>query len=403
MVPAFFSTRPTSEAVVWSAIAAVFPLSLVTLILINISGSLRDRLDSVLSKVASFESYLRKKQREAAKNGDAQVEDGTDISAHVRSVSTLKKRFETNYRLERYRGSFAFVSAVYAFLFFFAFNKIAAISDFGTLQKILEQFPDQATAALLGAWAFALYSVIARISAADLSPEFLLRLAYQPIIAIGFALFVTFMFEQKFMFLISFGIGFLPYSQIVRQIRFRTQRRLSGATAGAPDGGKSNFGQSDLIEIDGIELDEIDRLHEENIMNIQQLAFSNPLEVHFSTAYPLKTIIDWTDQALLRLFVDKAQFAALKPVGIRGAIEMAQVLRRVKEFLRDEEKARKDGDNKAADKAAAAATALLAAVKSALQTEPNRPVNIDYLAYQLREDPQVELVYFLYDELATSS
>lgn len=402
-VPAFFSTQSGPEPLVWAGVAAAFPFSLVALILINIKGTLRERLKTVLAEIGKFEESLQAKlnTEQATDEYDLEQESTSVIQTHIEGVKAIKERLGTNYRLERYRGSFVFIAAVYSFLFFFAFNKILAISSFGNLQSTLISFPDTATAALFGAWAYALYSVISRISTADLSPEFLLRLAYQPVIAIAFAFFATFMFAQDFLLLISFGIGFLPYPEIVRFIRVRTQQRLSkspGADSSAT--ADADIGHAELSEIDGIDFDEIDRLHEENIKNIQQLAFSSPLEIHFSTAYPLKTIIDWIDQALLRLYLNKPQWQALKPIGIRGAIEMAQVLRRIREYERKRRKARDEGDIDTAKKADAAAKALITDITTALGAQTS---NVEYLAYQLREDPHVQFVYFLYDELASSS
>lgn len=397
-VPAFFSTQPGSEALVWAGVAAAFPLSLSALILINIKGTLRDRLRNVLERINKLEqSLIKKKETGNAENlDDTEHESTSVIQTHIEGVRAIKEQLETNYRLERYRGSFAFNAAVYSFLFFLAFNKILEISNFGNLQNTLVSFPNTATAALFGAWAYALYSVVSRISTADLSPDFLLRLAYQPIVAIAFAFFATFMFAQDFLLIISFGIGFLPYPEIVRFIRVRTQQRLSKS----PDTANADVGQAELSEIDGIDFDEIDRLHEENIKNIQQLAFSNPLKIHFLTAYPLKTVIDWTDQALLRLYLNKTQLQALKPIGIRGAIEMAQVLRRIREYERKRRRAHDVGDTDTAEKADAAGKALVTNITTALGAQTS---NVEYLAYQLREDPHVQFVYFLYDELTSSS
>ncbi len=395
-IPAFFHSTPLPQNLVWAAVAAAFPLSLITLILINLKGTLKTRLNYILETIDGFALSLEAKRNEelAANPQNAGSELARKLQVHISGVRKLKRQLATNYQLKRYQGSFAFVAAVYSFLFFFAFNKILPITEFGTLQTTLGKFPNSATAALLGAWAYALYSVISRITSADLSPEFLLRLSYQPIIAIAFAFFSTFMFAEDFLIFISFGIGFLPYPEIVRYIRVKTQQKMN-ADSNAADNAER---QSNLSEIEGIDFDEIERLHEENIKNIQQLAFSNPLEIHFSTAYPLKTIIDWNDQALLRLYVNKAQLQALRPIGIRGAIEMAQVRRRIREYETKLQEALDAGNTDLAAKIKSDSETLLTSITSALGTQPT---NIKYLAYQLGEDPHVEFVYFLYDELAS--
>ncbi len=400
VVPAFWAPTALGPSIVWSLIGAAFPLSLASLILINLKGTLQRRLTDVRRQIQQFEGSLRAKlESERQKPADQQNSERMRTwTLNLDGLDEQRRGLDNSYKLERFHGGFAFLAAVYSFGFFFTFNSFVPISDFGTLQATLARFPHSAMAALVGAWAYALYSVIARISTADQSPQFVLRLSYQPIIAASVAYFATFMFADDFILFLSFGIGFLPYSEIVRWIRVQTQKRLSASKA--DQAATVDAGNSQLAEIGGIDFDEIDRLHEENIKNIQQLAFSNPLEVHFSTAYPLKTVIDWTDQALLRLYLKKETIDKLQPLGIRGAIEMAQVRRRLREFEARAKQAKADGDTQAASALAADSDALLKAVAAATGTDPSA---VRYLAYQLGEDPHIEFIYFLYDELATAA
>lgn len=401
-IAAIFSTQPLHLALMWSAIAAVFPLSLSALILINIKGTLTTRLTDVLGQLEAYQTHLNA-QREArtAKKGDEEDEYLSQLNHHIAKINAFPDQIRSKYKIDRYRGSFAFMTMVYAFLFFFMFNKILAISDFGALQTTLVAFPNEVIAAMFGAWAYALYSIISRISSADLSPEFLLRIGYQPILAIAVAYFSMFIFSNDFKLLLSFCIGFLPYPEIVKFLRGFLQKHLRKFTEGSTAGtSKPTAKPAPLSEIEGIEMDEVERLHEEGIKNIQQLAFSNPLAIHFSTSFPLKTILDWTDQALLRLYLSKEQIQALKPVGVRGSIEMAQILRRQREWKEESEAAIQNGKANVAPALKAQSDKLLADVTAALGVQPS---NIEYLAYQLREDPQVEFIYFLYDDLSFST
>ncbi|WP_420347324.1 hypothetical protein [Pelagibius sp.] len=396
VVPAFWAQTALGESIVWSVLALLFPLSLVSLVVMNLQGTLATRLSDVKRQIGKFKASLNAKLAKQEEKGAA-LRDGEHVAiwrANLKNLEEQEGELERTYQLERFRGSFAFLAAVYAFGFFLAFNNVKPVTDLGGLQTTLERMPNAAIAALFGAWAFALYSVIARISTADQSPQFLLRLSYQPVIAIGVATFATFMFADEFVLFIAFAVGFLPYSEIVRWIRVQAQTRMNRSDQTEA----VQFGVAELTELDGIDFDEIERLHEENIKNIQQLAYANPLEVHFSTAYPLKIVIDWTDQALLRLYLGKDQVANLKPLGIRGAIEMAQVRRRVREM--DERIAGAAGDQAAVDELTKARNDLLAAIAAATGTDRSA---VRYLAYQLGEDPHVRFIYFLYDELADSA
>lgn|GEM_PF-2911116 len=391
-------TATPGAGVGWSLIVLAFPMSLIALVLINLKGTLQTRLRSVKTQIDKFIVSLDEKLtvERGAPNPDQESIETWERNRD--NLEQLKTELVESYSDGRFVGSFAFMAGVYAFCFFIASVKVRPIADWGGLQATLEALPMSALAALIGAWAFALYSVIARVSTADQSPEFLLRLSYQPVIAIAVAIFGSVIFNQDFVIFIAFAVGFLPYSQIVRWIRLQAQSRIGGGSGGAA--AMEGIGQDDLAELDGIGFDEIERLNEENIKNIQQLAYSNPVQVHFSTAYPLKTVIDWTDQAILRIYVSYEAYKKLKPTGIRGAIEMAQVRRRIRELERRIKDAEAAGDTKDAAELTAVKGEFLKEV--ALATGVSE-AGVRNLAYQLSEDSQVEFVYFLYDELSRST
>jgi len=64
---------------------------------------------------------------------------------------------------------------------------------------------------------------------------------------------------------------------------------------------KEDAGEKDVFEVSGITYECAERLHEEGIMNIQNLAFSDPENLSRRTMFNQKMLFDWKDEAILRL------------------------------------------------------------------------------------------------------
>jgi hypothetical protein len=67
------------------------------------------------------------------------------------------------------------------------------------------------------------------------------------------------------------------------------------------DAKAEQVGRKDLCEIPGIDVEFSDRLREESIMNIQNLAFANTEDLSKRTRLNRKMLFDWKDQAILLL------------------------------------------------------------------------------------------------------
>jgi hypothetical protein len=82
-------------------------------------------------------------------------------------------------------------------------------------------------------------------------------------------------------------------------------------------------GPSPLLFIDGIMAEHVDRLEEEGVLSIHDLALVPTARLFFNTPYGLQMICDWQDQALLlvRVGLDRAR-DLLNQMGIRGAIAL---------------------------------------------------------------------------------
>lgn len=87
---------------------------------------------------------------------------------------------------------------------------------------------------------------------------------------------------------------------------------------------------SPLLDIDGVTAAHIERLEEEGIVSIHDLAFVPTARLFFSTAYSLQQICDWQDRALLLVYVGKKSADALaEKMNIRGAIDLQAFAHRI--------------------------------------------------------------------------
>jgi hypothetical protein len=77
-------------------------------------------------------------------------------------------------------------------------------------------------------------------------------------------------------------------------------------------GSKKGVGSQDVFTIPGIDYDYSERLHEEGVMNIQNLAFSDPENLSKRTMLNRNMIFDWKDQAILMLLTGNVKTESFK-------------------------------------------------------------------------------------------
>jgi hypothetical protein len=94
--------------------------------------------------------------------------------------------------------------------------------------------------------------------------------------------------------LLCFSIGIAPINFLIRSadsvlskfLRWRHRRTA---------------GKRSLTYIEGIDSMDAERLSEEGLDYIQQLALCDPIDISFKTKFPIHTVKDWKDQAILYL------------------------------------------------------------------------------------------------------
>lgn len=120
-----------------------------------------------------------------------------------------------------------------------------------------------------------------------------------------------------------------------------------------------------LARIQGLAPEDIERLAEEGIYSLTDLAFAPTARLFFNTGYSLQRIVDLQDQALLQVHVGASKAQALgENVGIRGATDLWELSERlgVDDYFPDSHR------TAASTPAAAAGSDLLIDPHAALRT-----------------------------------
>jgi hypothetical protein len=85
-------------------------------------------------------------------------------------------------------------------------------------------------------------------------------------------------------------------------------------------------GPSPLLKIEGMTAEHVERLAEEGIFSVHDLAFVPTARLFFATTYSLQQICNWQDRALLLVYVGHESTEALaRDMQIRGAIDLRAV------------------------------------------------------------------------------
>lgn len=88
-------------------------------------------------------------------------------------------------------------------------------------------------------------------------------------------------------------------------------------------------GKSELEQLQGINRTEVERFQEEGILNILQLAYTNPVDLTFRTNFEFNYVVDCISQALLWLYLGE-HGAKLRVRGLRNAQDVYILFERLK-------------------------------------------------------------------------
>lgn len=166
----------------------------------------------------------------------------------------------------------------------------------------------------VGAFFASLLSIIDDFRKYSLAPSSYYSLVYRVLFS-STAAFLVGLTIPGFPSLAAFGIGLFPVEKTWDVISEKTAQLVGAAK---PEG---ELG-ADLAAIQGLEDSRNRRkLVDIGITSVQALATADPLFVFFQTTFPIRTVVDMIDKAILYLYIgDKVR--ELRSHGINGVIEL---------------------------------------------------------------------------------
>jgi hypothetical protein len=178
-------------------------------------------------------------------------------------------------------------------------------------------------AAFLGVYLFNLGASLRRLFVSDMTRHVFWGSIYRLLLTCGLAVIISSAYKLgekpdhsfgRYEYFVFFSIGFL--ANVFLRFVMDTAMRVGNI-------GKPLAKDLSVQMVEGINIWKEYRLEEEGIDNIQNLATTDPIDLAVKTHFPLRTLVDWIDQAVL---IDRLgdRAAILKSQAlIKGAIDLA--------------------------------------------------------------------------------
>ena len=207
-------------------------------------------------------------------------------------------------------------------------NAAAATTDSPTKTSVPttagppERLPTVIIMAIAGGLVWALYQIIYRARAGELTPADLyeINLGLLAAVPIGYAFSLVTQELEGVRSFMAFAASAFPLRDVSRLVRQHATRRMLESTGTqAPRAAERHLGTA----IDGVSDEALARLGELRIFTALDMAYSDPVRVMVQTGYPLPVIIDWMDQAIWALYVGGLK-GELNTQGIRCSLDVCE-------------------------------------------------------------------------------
>lgn len=180
--------------------------------------------------------------------------------------------------------------------------------------------PGQALAAVTGAYAFVVAGLVRGALTYNLPPVTLVNTALRLLVAapLGYAVAIFGAGKSEFL---AFAIGAFPLDQFATYFRrWAGQLINQGLTNPVTDDSADQ-----ALALDGIDQPMSESLANCQITTVLQLAYCDPVQLSLGTNIDFDVIADLQSEALAYLYFG-AGLAAIRPLGLRGAVEIANLL-----------------------------------------------------------------------------
>lgn len=242
----------------------------------------------------------------------------------------------------------------------------AAVAKIDHIWKSQLQLNPGAAAAIAGAYMWVVSDFISRSRRLDFSPADIMWGALRLVIATPLGLSIGTILKDDVVPFIAFALGAFPLTTIIVMLRELANKQL-GLQVGPTE-------QNPLRQIDGIDKDLVDRLANEDINSVAQLAYCDPIQLTMRTNLTFNAVVDLVGQSLAWIYLGN-KISQLRPLGIRGAYEVRQLI---------DDRASQDGNlQRPAD-------AIVPAIAGVLGLDGER---VWFVLRQIAYDPYTDFIY----------
>jgi hypothetical protein len=174
-----------------------------------------------------------------------------------------------------------------------------------------------AISALAGAYMWVVSDFISRSRRMDFSPANVMWGALRIVISVPLGLSLGSIITKEVSSFVAFGLGAFPLTTIdvaLRQLWYKQLKLELGPTENSP-----------LLYLDGIDKLLAERLANEDITSVVQLAYCDPIQLTMRTNLTFNAVVDLVSQALAWVYFGE-KLTVIRPLGIRGAFEVRQLI-----------------------------------------------------------------------------
>ncbi|HZX70459.1 MAG TPA: hypothetical protein VFE77_06530 [Rhodanobacter sp.] len=193
--------------------------------------------------------------------------------------------------------------------------------------------PPLALYALSGGYLWVVNDLIRRSRKLDLAPSDLYWGVLRLVVAVplGYGMSSFFLDIESIRHFIAFSAGAFPLSDILTNIR---KMSLTKSGLKIPDG----IGNDNVINLVGVNADVAERLANEDITTITQLAYCDPIRLTMRSNLTFNFVTDCMNQALAWEYMED-RMNKLRPLGLRGAVEIRHLYHSIETGTDDEKTA----------------------------------------------------------------
>jgi hypothetical protein len=179
--------------------------------------------------------------------------------------------------------------------------------------------PEPAVAATAGAYLWVANDQISRARRLDFAPSDVLWGVLRLVIAIPMGYAFADIVKPDVGAFVAFALGAFPLTSLTSLLRRLTTKTL-GAEATADET------TDDIINLQGVNKVIMERLANEGVTTITQVAYCDPIRLTMRSNLPFNFIMDLMNQSLAWMYLENL-LDVVRPLGMRGACEIKYLIR----------------------------------------------------------------------------